>query len=195
MHRRRTVVLAVIAGLAVLAVAAAGFLLNRPRAQTAALVETSAPTPAVTPKPTPTPTPTPDPPPVALNILLIGSDSRVNARAAAASGKASDQRADALVFIHLPADRRSAYGISLMRDLWVDIPGYRSAKINAALELGGVPLMTRTAEALLGQRINHTVILDFQGFAAMTDALGGVSVTIKEPFTGTIDNFVHFPRV
>ena len=194
MHRRRTVVLAIIAGLVVLAVAAAAFLLNRPRAQTAAPVETSAPTPAVTPKPTPTPTPTPDPPPVALNILLIGSDSRVNARAAAASGKASDQRADALVFIHLPADRRSAYGISIMRDLWVDIPGYRSAKINAALELGGVPLMTRTVEALLGQRINHTVMLDFQGFAAMTDALGGVNVTIKEPFTGTIDNFVHFPR-
>ena len=194
MHRRRTVVLAVIAGLVVLAVAAAAFLLNRPRTQTAAPVETSAPTPAVTPKPTPTPTPTPDPPPVALNILLIGSDSRVNARAAAASGKASDQRADALVFIHLPADRRSAYGISIMRDLWVDIPGYGAAKINAALELGGVPLMTRTVEALLGQRINHTVMLDFQGFAAMTDALGGVNVTIKEPFTGTIDDFVHFPR-
>jgi LCP family protein required for cell wall assembly len=189
-NRRRTLTLAIIAGLVVLAVAAAAFLLNRPRAQTAAPVETSAPAPASTP----TPTPTPDPPPVALNILLIGSDSRVNARAAAASGRASDQRADALVFIHLPADRRSAYGISIMRDLWVDIPGYRPAKVNAALELGGVPLMTRTVEALLGQRINHTVMLDFQGFAAMTDALGGVNVTIQEPFTGTIDNFVHFPR-
>ena len=81
-----------------------------------------------------------------------------------------------------------------MRDLWVDIPGYGAAKINAGLELGGVPLMTQTVEALLGQHIDHTVMLDFQGFAAMTDALGGVDVDIKQPFTGTVDDFVHFPR-
>ena len=178
-----------IAGLVVLAVAAAAFLLNRPRTQTVAPVETSAPAP----QKTPASTPTPDPPPVALNILLIGSDSRVNARAGAASGRASDQRGDALVFIHLPADRRSVYGISIMRDLWVDIPSYGAARVNAGLELGGVPLMTRTVETLLGQRINHTVMLDFQGFAAMTDALGGVDVNIKQPFTGTVDDFVRFP--
>ena len=135
----------------------------------------------------------PEPPAVALNILLIGSDSRVNARAAAAAGSTSDQRGDALVFIHLPADRQSIYGFSIMRDLWVDIPGHGEAKVNAALELGGLPLMTRTVEALLGAHIDHTVMLDFQGFAALTDALGGVDVDIKQPFTGTVDDKVHFP--
>ena len=153
MNRRRTIAIAIIAGLVVLAVAAAAFLLNQPRTQTAAPVETSAPAPETTPAPTPTPTPTPtpDPPPTALNILLIGSDSRVNDRAVAASGGTSDQRGDALVFIHLPADRQNVYGISIMRDLWVDIPGYGAAKVNAGLELGGVPLMTQTVESLLGQ--------------------------------------------
>ncbi len=128
-------------------------------------METSAPAPETTPAPTPTPTPTPtpDPPPVALNILLIGSDSRVNERAVAASGGTSDQRGDALVFIHLPADRQSVYGISIMRDLWVDIPGYGAAKVNAGLELGGVPLMTQTVEALLGQHIDHTVMAGLPG--------------------------------
>ena len=72
-------------------------------------------------------------------------------------------------------------------------PATARAKVNAALELGGVPLMTQTVEALLGQHINHTVMLDFQGFAAMTDALGGVDVNIKQPFTGTVDDKVHFP--
>ena len=195
MNRRRTIAIAVIAGLVVLAVVVAAFLLNRPRTETAAPVETSAPAPETTPPvtPEPTPTPTPDPPPTALNILLIGSDSRVNDRAAAASGGTSDQRGDALVFIHLPADRQSVYGISLMRDLWVDIPGYGGGKVNAGLELGGVPLMTQTVEALLGQHIDHTVMADFQGFAAMTDALGGVDVDIQRPFQGTIDDHVNFP--
>ena len=195
MNRRRTIVIAVIAGLVVIAVAAAAFLLNRPRTETAAPVETSAPAPETSPAPTPTPTPTPtpDPPPTALNILLVGSDSRVNERAVAASGATSDQRGDALVFIHLPADRQNIYGISIMRDLWVDIPGYGAAKVNAGLELGGVPLMTQTVESLLGQHIDHTVMLDFQGFAAMTDALGGVDVDIKQAFQGTIDDYVYFP--
>jgi anionic cell wall polymer biosynthesis LytR-Cps2A-Psr (LCP) family protein len=48
-------------------------------------------------------------------------------------------------------------------------------------------------EALLGQHIDHTVMLDFEGFAAMTDALGGVDVDIKQPFQGTIDDYVYFP--
>ena len=56
----------------------------------------------------------------------------MNERAAAAAGTTSDQRGDALVLIHLPADRQSVYGISIMRDLWVDIPGHGAAKVNAA---------------------------------------------------------------
>ncbi|MEC5189948.1 MULTISPECIES: LCP family protein [unclassified Arthrobacter] len=189
-HRRRTIAISVIAGLVVLALAVAAFLLNRPRTESAAPVQTSAPAA----ESSPAPTPTPDPPPGALNILLIGSDSRVNERAIAASGAASDQRGDALVFIHLPADRQHVYGISVMRDLWVDIPGYGAAKVNAGLELGGVPLMTQTVESLLGQHIDHTVMLDFQGFAALTDALGGVDVDIKQAFQGTVDDFVTFPQ-
>lgn len=194
-NRRRTLAVAVVAVLAVLGIVVAALLINRPRTETAVPAQTSAPASetSAAPSPEPTPTPTPDPPPEALNILLIGSDSRTNERAVAASGAASDQRGDALVLIHIPADRQNIYGISIMRDLWVTIPGYGAAKVNAGLELGGVPLMTRTVESLLGQPINHTVMLDFQGFAAMTDALGGVDVDIKQPFQGTVDDFVYFP--
>ncbi|MGP4031803.1 LCP family protein [Pseudarthrobacter sp. 1C304] len=193
-NRRRTLAVAIVAVLAVLGIVVAAFLINRPRTETAAPPRSSAP-PATSaaPTPEPTPTPTPDPPPTALNILLVGSDSRINERAVAASGAASDQRGDALILLHIPADRQAIYGISIMRDLWVAIPGYGAAKVNAALELGGVPLMTQTMESLLGQPINHTVMLDFQGFAAMTDALGGVDVDIKQPFQGTVDDFVYFP--
>lgn len=202
---RRAVVFAAVAALLILALAAAAYLLGRPRGEASGPAGTAGPLPAAasssspspTPEPTPTPTPTPapipEPPPVALNILLVGSDSRVNARQAAAVGARSDQRADSLVLVHLPADRQSIYGISIMRDLWVDIPGHRAAKINAGLELGGLPLMTRTVEALFGQHIDHTVMLDFEGFAAMTDALGGVDVGVGRPFTSTVDTPYYFP--
>jgi polyisoprenyl-teichoic acid--peptidoglycan teichoic acid transferase len=185
----------VLAVLLALAVGVAAYVLTRPGPGVpgtggVAIPAAASPAPA---KPAPSNPPSPTPkPPVAVNILLVGSDSRVNARAAAATGTASDQRGDALVFIHLPADRQSAYGISIMRDMWVDIPGHGKAKINMALALGGLPLMTQTVQALLGQHIDHAVMLDFQGFAALTDALGGVDVDIKQPFTGTVDDKVHF---
>ncbi len=201
--RRRRLVLLLGALLAValaVAVAVSAYVLSRQQAGdptpdgavTPAIAPATAPR-LPSPSPPPSPTPTPEPPAVALNILLIGSDSRVNERAVAAGGAASDQRGDALVLIHLPADRQSVYGISIMRDLWVNIPGRGSAKVNAGLELGGLPLMTKTVEALLGQHIDHTVMLDFQGFAAMTDALGGVDVDIKRSFTSTVDDRVYFP--
>jgi LCP family protein required for cell wall assembly len=183
------------------AVGVAAFVISRQRpgdpAQEGAVASPAAahptpPSPAASPAPTPPPTPTPEPPAVALNILLVGSDSRVNERAAAAAGSGSDQRGDALVLIHIPADRRSLYGVSIMRDLWVGIPGYGNAKVNAALELGGLPLMAKTVEGLLGQHIDHTVMLDFQGFAALTDALGGVDVDVERAFTATVDDRVHF---
>jgi LCP family protein required for cell wall assembly len=165
----------------------------RPGAPATGGVELPAAAPSTPASPAPsTPTPSPKPRPVAVNILLVGSDSRVNVRAAAAAGAASDQRGDALVFIHLPANRQGVYGISIMRDMWVGIPGHGTAKINSALALGGLPLMAQTVQALLGQHIDHTVMLDFQGFAALTDALGGVDVDIKQPFTGTVDDKVHF---
>jgi LCP family protein required for cell wall assembly len=192
-RRRRTLLLAV-AALLILAVAGAAYLLSRPQAGTSAPAETAgAPASAPETSPVPSPTPTPEPPPVALNILLVGSDSRVNARAAAAAGDVSDQRGDVLVFVHLPADRQNVYGISIMRDLWVDIPGYGAAKVNAGLELGGLPLQTRTVEALFGQHIDHAVMLDFEGFAALTDALGGIDVDVKLPFSSTVDTPYDFP--
>ncbi|MET4093968.1 LCP family protein [Arthrobacter sp. UYCu712] len=121
-----------------------------------------------------------------LNILVMGSDSREapeDSGAKASAGTASNQRADTLMLLHIPADRANVYSISLMRDLWVDLPGHGEAKINAALAFGGVPLMVQTVESLLQQRVDHVVSIDFAGFKGLTDALGGVKVDVKVPFT------------
>jgi LCP family protein required for cell wall assembly len=118
----------------------------------------------------------------AVNILLLGSDSRGAPTTVGATG-VSDQRADTMMLVHVDADRRNVYLISIMRDLWVPIPGNGTAKINAALAWGGTPLVIQTVEQLLGARIDHVAIVDFAGLTAMTNALGGVDVDSPVAFT------------
>jgi LCP family protein required for cell wall assembly len=117
-----------------------------------------------------------------MNILVMGSDTRGSTELDVDTQVATDQRADTLMLVHIPADRKNVYAISLMRDLWVTIPGKGESKINAALALGGVPLMVQTVESLFQQRIDHVATVDFEGFKGLTDALGGVEVDVKIPF-------------
>ncbi len=131
-----------------------------------------------------------------MNILVIGSDSRGNAREqaawTAATGESQDHRSDCLVLVHIPADRKQIFGISIMRDMFVDVPGYGTNKINSSLEVGGIPEVVRTVESLLGTHIDHTAMLDFHGFKLLTDALGGVDVNVTTPFQATFETQHQF---
>lgn len=117
------------------------------------------------------------------NILLLGSDSRGASSSTAEAGGASDQRSDSMMWVHIPADRKNVYVMSIMRDTWVSIPGYGDAKINAAMAYGGVPLLVQTLEGLFGSRVDHVVLADFEGFKSITDAVGGVDVNVPVAFT------------
>jgi LCP family protein required for cell wall assembly len=70
--------------------------------------------------------------------------------------------------------------LSIPRDTFAAIPGQTSQKINAAYAFGGAPLQIETVENFLGIDIDHTVILDFEGFADFIDAVGGVKVNLRE---------------
>jgi LCP family protein required for cell wall assembly len=129
----------------------------------------------------------------AMNILVLGSDSRGAATTVGAAGE-SNQRSDTMMLVHIDADRKSVYVMSIMRDLWVPIPGNGTAKINAALAWGGTPLAIQTVEQLLGTRIDHVAIIDFQGLKAMTDALGGVDVDSPVGFTTVKSPHYTFSR-
>lgn len=111
----------------------------------------------------------------AQTILLIGSDTRGAVDGNALDGP-QDGRSDTIMLMHLPADRSEVIFTSIMRDSWVDIPGFGEAKINAAMAYGGVPLAVQTIESLIGTRIDDVAIIDFEGFKGLTDALGGVTV-------------------
>jgi len=123
----------------------------------------------------------------AQNILLIGSDSRSSS--AELSDSTAGGRSDTLMLAHLPADRKTVYLMSIMRDSWVAIPGHGEAKINAAYSWGGVSLTVQTVEQLLDVRIDHVAEIDFAGFKGMTEALGGVTVQSPKEFTSQGQHF------
>ena len=210
--RRRWIAALVVLAL-VVAAGVAVFSLSRgsKEAQPAATQTQSpseTPTPTPTPSETPPPAPAPPPPPAPIpdlpaapmNILVIGSDIRGGTPArdaaahTAATGEPQDQRADTLMVVHVPADRRNLYLISINRDTWVDIPGFGGAKINSALQNGGIDLQTATVQQLLGITIDHTLMLDFGGFKILVDGLGGIDVNVPIPFQASVETQHVFPQ-
>lgn len=127
----------------------------------------------------------------AQNILLLGSDTRgsINGSLEGISG----QRSDTMMVVHIPADGKGVTVMSILRDSWVDIPGYGTAKINAALSWGGVPLAVRTVEGLLNVRLDHVVMIDLAGFKAVTDAVGGVDIDNPQGFDSSQLPGRYFP--
>ena len=111
-----------------------------------------------------------------LNYVLLGSDSRD-------PGNEGNGRSDTILVVHLNAKRDKAYIISFPRDMYVNIPGQGKNKINAAFAFGGAPLAVRTLEDLTGVRMDHVVLIDFEGFIRLTEDLRGVTVMNKTAFS------------
>ena len=111
-----------------------------------------------------------------LNYVLLGSDSRD-------PGNEGNGRSDTILVVHLNAKRDKAHIISFPRDMWVNVPGYGRNKINAAFAFGGAPLAVRTLEDLTGVRMDHVVLIDFEGFIRLTEDLHGVTVTNENAFS------------
>src|SRR5699024_7644664 len=127
----------------------------------------------------------------ALNILILGSDSRADTTTPVLDDIGN--RADTIMVAHIPSDRSGVQIMSIMRDSWLEIPGHGHAKINAAMAYGGVPLMVQTVEGLIDQRIDHVAVVDFNGFQNMTDALGGVEINNPRSFSVSGTQFAQGP--
>lgn len=126
-----------------------------------------------------------------INILVMGSDSRDGAGNNIDGLTGGGERSDTTIMIHLSADRQSAYGISIPRDSLVERPecydeegdtisGASSAMWNEAFSVGGAACTIRQFEQLTDIRINNYVVVDFRGFQAMVDAIGGVEVCVPQ---------------
>lgn len=121
-----------------------------------------------------------------LNILVLGIDRRPQEGNAPA-------RTDTMFVLTIDPQTETAGMLGIPRDLWVD---YRykdgtccyQERINAAYVLGevqeydggGIGLAMEVIERNLGIPIDHYVMIDFQGFKSLIDALGGITVYIEE---------------
>ena len=124
----------------------------------------------------------------ACNYLLLGTDSRAGLSAEEQThfGSNSDiggvSRADTIMLVHTDPDLQKAIVVSFPRDLWVDIPGHGTDKINSAFEGGltggGPQLMAKTISNLTGLQIDHYLYVDLNGFQDVVDTLGGVELCI-----------------
>ncbi|WP_346777374.1 LCP family protein [Streptomyces sp. HNM0575] len=121
------------------------------------------------------------------NILLLGSDSRRGGNSAYGHDEGG-QRSDTAILLHIAADRRSATGVSIPRDLMVGIPACtdpdggrgepRFGQFNSAFQSGGAACTIRTVETLTGLRVDHHLVVDFTGFKSLVDTVGGVEVCL-----------------
>jgi LCP family protein required for cell wall assembly len=137
-----------------------------------------------------------------MNVLLIGSDTR--AGAGNKIGGDTPGLSDTTILLHLSGNRKLAYGVSLPRDAMVQRPKCKRkdgngtdpgglTQFNEAYAIGGAACTGRTIEQLTGVHIDHFVVIDFNGFKKMVDALGGVKVCVPRDVDDTIGH-IKLPK-
>lgn len=100
-------------------------------------------------------------------------------------------RSDTMILLTLDPLSKTAGMLSIPRDLWVDIPGFKHGKINTAYYLGdayklpggGPALAVKTVEQFLGVPINYYAQIDFDAFVRFIDEIGGVEIDVPEKIT------------
>jgi LCP family protein required for cell wall assembly len=141
--------------------------------------------------PTPSPSQGADVAPQPVTLLLIGTDTRTgqgSGYGAADLTSSGFGHSDTTLVVHISADRSFAYGVSIPRDSWVTRPSCnpdgttdgtfaKAGKFNTAYAVGGPACVVRAVRYLTGlPRIDHIVAVEFNGFQAIVDALGGVPI-------------------
>ncbi|WP_042399800.1 LCP family protein [Streptacidiphilus carbonis] len=137
----------------------------------------------------------------ALNILLIGTDTRDKPEDCALGGSCADSgpgNADVEIILHVSADRSNASMLSIPRDTDMEIPACTAVNgtkytpihyiINSSFGRGGAGCTEAAVEALTGISITDTMTIDFSGVVAMAGAVGGVPVCLNQNID---DNYVY----
>ena len=126
-----------------------------------------------------------------VNILLVGVDTR--------STTLDDglQHGDVQIILSINKDTGSVKLTSILRDLYVTIPGYKSKnRINVAYSRGGGALAMRTINHTFEMNIEHYVTINFYGLASIIDAIGGVDVDLTKAEAKAINTYLkkHPPK-
>jgi LCP family protein required for cell wall assembly len=121
-----------------------------------------------------------------VNILLIGADER-------GLRKGEVARSDSMLVVSMDPVTKKIHLFSVLRDTHVEIPGFKSNRVNAAITLGGPQLTMKTISNLMGIDIQYYVYVDFQGFIKLVDAIGGVDFYVEKDmkWSDAADNHVY----
>jgi polyisoprenyl-teichoic acid--peptidoglycan teichoic acid transferase len=123
------------------------------------------------------------PPGRPINLLVVGSDTRQGLRRQDRGrfGAVQGQRGDVILLLHLDPASHRAWMLSIPRDLYLPVVGTGGRdKLNAALAKGPEQLV-ETIRADFGIPVNHYLMVDFDGFRAVVDAVGGVRLDFPYP--------------
>ncbi len=104
------------------------------------------------------------------NILLLGLDRR---------SKNEPARSDSIIIATVDKKKKNVKLISLMRDMYMPIPGKMDNRINAAYAFGGPALAIKAINQNFNMNIEHYISVDFWGFEELIDILGGVEIDVS----------------
>jgi polyisoprenyl-teichoic acid--peptidoglycan teichoic acid transferase len=107
-----------------------------------------------------------------VNVLLLGVDSRGEEKS----------RTDTIMIAQYDPKNNTSKLVSVMRDIYVEIPGYKNNKINTAYFHGGAELLRQTIKQNFDIDIHYYALVDFQGFEKVVDALApnGVEIDVEK---------------
>lgn len=122
-----------------------------------------------------------------VNYLIVGSDSREGSDPNSPdyggigdTNETSGRRSDTIILMHVDEVLSTIALTSIPRDLWIEIPGHDTNRINAAYGFGEATLID-TVQTSLGVPIHHYVEVDFNSFKAIIAALDGVEICFEFP--------------
>lgn len=104
------------------------------------------------------------------NILLIGQDTRGEGRA----------RSDSMIIASINKETKKITLVSVMRDLYVPIPGYSDNRINASYQFGGMELLDQVMAESLGVKIDGNIEVDFEGFINAFTEIGNLDIELYQ---------------
>ena len=111
-----------------------------------------------------------------INILLVGADKNLDEQ----NSQGAARRSDSMMIATLDMKHKKLKVTSLMRDMYVAIPGHGSQKLNAAYSLGGIQLLYKTIASNFGIKMNGYAEVNFDAFVEVINAVGGVEATLTE---------------
>ncbi len=125
-----------------------------------------------------------------MNILVMGSDTRIGQGGEGGSAKVySTAQSDVVMLVHLSGDRKRALVMSIPRDTWVHVPSCsngkttynaQDGKFNLAFTFGGPNCTVKLFKQVTGLPVDHFMVVDFNGVKDIINALGGVQFCLKK---------------